>query len=107
MQFAGGAYVFFALCCALGAGLIARQRGMSFWVWFAVGLVLPIAGNLAALLARNENDEPRRLCPTCQTVTVAYAAQCMRCGQELQYPSEAEMLPSKNELRRLRAASDA
>ncbi|MDO9356541.1 MAG: hypothetical protein Q7T55_22780 [Solirubrobacteraceae bacterium] len=106
MQFAGGAYAFFALCCALGAGMIARQRGMSFWIWFSVGLVLPVLGNVAAFLARNENDEARRLCPTCQTVTVAYAAQCMKCGTELEYPSEDAILPSVNELRRMRAAGE-
>ena len=106
VQFAGGAYAFFALCCAVGAGLIARQRGMSFWIWFAVGLVLPVVGNVAALVARNENDELRRLCPTCQNVTAAYAAKCMKCGQELEYPREVEVLPSVNELRRMRAAGE-
>lgn len=103
MAFAGGAYVVFAICCAIGAGIIGRGRGQSFWIWFMIALVLPIIGNLAALLSRNENDEPRRQCPQCQKVLMAYDAKCMRCGMELDYPTDDEMLPSVNELRALRA----
>ncbi len=91
------------------AGYIGKSRGQSFWIWFTVGLVLPLLGNLAAALSRNENDEPRRLCPYCQTVCMAYQAKCMKCATELDYPTEEQILPSVNELRALRppAASDA
>lgn len=102
MLFYGGAYAVFAILCAVGAGMIGRQRGQSFWIWFMIALVLPIIGNLAAALSRNENDEPRRQCPQCGTVTAVYAAKCMKCGAELEFPSEDEILPSVNELRRLR-----
>lgn len=107
MYFAGAAYAFFAILCGIGAGIIGRQRGQSFWIWFTIGVVLPVIGNFAALVSRNENDEPRRQCPTCQKVLKAYDAKCMRCGAELEYPTDAEMLPSVNELRRLRAAGSA
>ncbi len=103
----GGAYAVFAIFCGVGAGLIGKQRGQSFWIWFAIALVLPILGNVAAALSRNENDEPRRQCPRCKTVTKVYAAKCMKCGAELEYPSEEEILPSVNELRALRAAGQA
>jgi uncharacterized paraquat-inducible protein A len=103
----GGAYAFFAVCCAIGAGYIGKTRGQSFWIWFTVGLVLPMLGNLAAALSRNENDEARRLCPYCQTVCMAYQAKCMRCATELDYPAEEDILPSVNELRALRAAGRA
>ena len=107
MLFAGGAYAIFAVCCGLGAGLVGRARGQSFWVWFAIAFVVPVVGNLAVALSRNENDEDRRLCPTCQTVCMAYAAKCMRCGAELEFPTDEELLPSVNELRRMRAAGAA
>ncbi len=99
----GGAYAIFAIFCGLGAGWIGKSRGQSFWIWFMVGIVLPIIGNLAAALSRNENDEPRRQCPHCKTVTMLYAAKCMKCGTELEYPAEDEILPSVNELAALRA----
>jgi hypothetical protein len=101
----GGAYAVFAIFCGLGAGWIGKSRGQSFWIWFAVGLVLPLIGNLAAAFSRNENDEPRRQCPHCQTVTMVYAAKCMKCGAELEYPADGEVLPSVNELRAMREAA--
>lgn len=98
----GGAYLVFALACGLGAGIIARGKGNSFWLWFAIALCLPLLGNVAAALYRNENDEPRRQCPSCGNVVKAYDAMCMRCGTDLPYPAEGEMLPSVNELRAMR-----
>ncbi len=103
----GGAYVFFAVCCGIGAGYIGRTRGQSFWIWFAIGIVLPMFGNLAAAVSRNENEEPRRLCPQCGNVCMVYQAKCMKCAHELEYPAEEEILPSVNELRALRAAGRA
>lgn len=103
MLFYGGAYAVFAILCGVGAGLIGRQRGQSFWIWFLIALILPIFGNIAAALSRNENDEPRRQCPQCGTVTMLYAAKCMKCGSELEYPADDEILPSVNELRAMRA----
>jgi hypothetical protein len=107
VYFAGGAYAVFAIACGVGAGLIGRGKGQSFWIWFAVAAVLPLIGNLAAAVSRNENDEERRLCPTCQHVCKAYDAKCMKCGTELEFPTDAEMLPSVNELAAMRAAQQA
>lgn len=102
MAFAGAAYAVFAVLCGVGAGVIARGRGQSFWLWFVIALVLPILGNVAAALSRNENDEPRRQCPRCGTVVPAYQAMCLRCGADLPYPEEHEFLPSVNQARAMR-----
>lgn len=104
MYFAGVTYAFFAIACGIGAGYIGRIKGQSFWIWFVVAMVLPVFGNIVAALSRNENDEMRRLCPHCNTVAMAYQAICMKCGTELEYPREDELLPSKNQLARLRAS---
>ncbi len=45
-------------------------------------------GLIAALLYRNEFDEPERACPRCGRPCKVYAAMCMRCGMELEYPEE-------------------
>jgi hypothetical protein len=107
MYFAGGAYAVFAIACGVGAGLIGRGKGQSFWIWFAVGLVLPLIGNFAAAVSRDENDEERRLCPNCGNVCKAYDAKCMKCAAELDFPTEEELLPSVNELAALRAQQQA
>ncbi|MDQ8043228.1 MAG: hypothetical protein AAGC46_09445 [Solirubrobacteraceae bacterium] len=104
MYLAGSAYIFFAVACGLGAGYIGRIKGQSFWIWFIAGLILPVFSNIAAAISRNENDEARRLCPECGAVAMTYQAKCMKCGAELEYPSDEEILPSKNELARMRAA---
>lgn len=44
-------------------GYCAHSRGRSFWLWFALGWVLPIASFflLVALIARDEMNPGRRL----------------------------------------------
>ena len=44
-------------------GYCAHSRGRSFWLWFVLGWVLPIASFLLlfALIARNELNPGRRL----------------------------------------------
>jgi hypothetical protein len=44
-------------------GYCAQSRGRSFWLWFGLGWVLPIASFflLFALIAREELDPGRRL----------------------------------------------
>ena len=44
-------------------GYCAHSRGRSFWLWFALGWVLPIVSFLLlfALIARDELDPGRRL----------------------------------------------
>jgi hypothetical protein len=103
--FAGGAYVLIAFFCGLGAGVIGRSKGSSFWLWFLVGACVPILGNIAAAVSRNEDEELRRLCPQCNRVCKAYEAQCMRCGAELPFPSEDELIPSAKTVKAMRAAA--
>ena len=69
--------------CGLSSGTIARIKGSSFVLWFAVGFVLPIIGTIAALASRNERDEPTRECPECGRVLKAYDQVCMGCGRDL------------------------
>jgi hypothetical protein len=75
-----------AVFCGLSAGLIGKVKGSSFWIWFAIGLVLPLLGTLAALLYRFERAEPRRKCPECGNVVLLHDQVCMRCGHDLEWP---------------------
>ena len=45
-------YVVIAIFCGLSAGVVAKIKGGPFWIWFLVGLVLPLIGTLAALFMR-------------------------------------------------------
>ena len=73
----------------LSAGVIGRIKGSSFFVWFVVGFCLPIVGTLAALLMRWERNELRRRCETCGAIVALHDQVCMRCGEDLDFPSEA------------------
>ena len=84
-----GPYLFFAICCGIGAGLIGRVKGSSFWLWLLLGTLFPILGIVIALLHRVESDELRRQCPNCGRVTKLYDAICTRCGEELDFPDVA------------------
>jgi hypothetical protein len=75
-----------AVFCGLSAGLIGKVKGSSFWIWFAIGLVLPLLGTIAALLFRFERAEPRRTCPECGNVVLLHDQVCMRCGRDLDWP---------------------
>jgi hypothetical protein len=75
-----------AVFCGLSAGLIGKVKGSSFWIWFAIGLVLPLLGTIAALLYRFERGEPRRQCPECGNVVPLHDQVCMRCGHDLDWP---------------------
>lgn len=72
----------------LSAGTIAKIKGSSFFIWFMVGAVLPIIGTIAALLYRNERDEPQRRCPECGNVMNISAQVCTRCGRDLDFPQD-------------------
>jgi len=89
---AGAGYVVIALCFGLAGGIVGRLKGSSFVLWFLISGLLPVAGLLAALFYRFEQDEPRRRCPTCGRVTKIHDALCTRCGAELDYPEQT--LPS-------------
>jgi hypothetical protein len=82
------AYVVLVLFCGLSAGIIGKLKGSSFWIWFAVGLVLPVIGSIAAAFYRNERREPRRQCPECGKVQPLYVQVCTRCGRDLDWPDE-------------------
>ena len=81
---AGGAYVVFALSCAIAAAAIARVKGLPAILWFLIVLVVPPA-LLAAVLFRSETDEPEGECPRCGRTVKLHDALCTRCGQELEY----------------------
>ena len=82
-------FVVLAFFCGLSAGTIGKLKGSSFWIWFLVGLVLPLLGTLAAVLHRSERREPRRRCPECGNVVPLHDQVCMRCGRDLDWPEGA------------------
>ena len=73
----------------LAAGIVGRAKGGSFFLWFAVGFLVPFLGLAAAVLHRSERDELRRQCPGCGKVVKLYDAICTRCGTELEFPDVA------------------
>ena len=77
-------FVVLAFFCGLSAGTIGKLKGSSFWIWFLVGLVLPLLGTIAAIFYRYERDEPRRECPECGNVVPLSDQVCMRCGRDLE-----------------------
>jgi hypothetical protein len=86
---AGAGYVVICLCFGLAGGLVGRMKGSSFWLWFLISGLVPIAGLLAAIFYRWEDRELRRQCPGCGQVVKVYDAKCMRCGEELAFPETA------------------
>jgi uncharacterized paraquat-inducible protein A len=82
-------FVVLAFFCGLSAAVIGKLKGSSFWIWFLVGLVLPLLGTLAAVFYRNERDEPLRQCPECGNVVRLHEQVCTRCGRDLEWPEEA------------------
>ena len=92
-------YLAFALWMGIGAGVVGRIKGSSFFIWFVIGLVLPVLGLLAAVLYRSDRDEVRRQCPTCGKVIKLHDAMCMRCGTDLDFP-EVAIEPESAAIRR-------
>jgi hypothetical protein len=92
-------FVYLAIFGAL-AGTIGRLKGSSFFAWFLIGFCLPLIGVLAAVLYRNERDEPRRSCPECNKVLPVHVQVCPRCGRDLEFPDETYV--SENVERALR-----
>ena len=82
-------FIVLAFFCGLSAGVIGKIKGSSFWIWFLVGLVLPVIGTVAAVLSRRERDEPRRSCPECGAVVPLHNQVCMGCGRDLDFPEPA------------------
>lgn len=86
-------YLVIALSFALAGGLVGRLKGSSFFLWAVISGCFPFIGLAAALLYRFDTDEPRRHCPTCGHVCMLHDAVCTRCGSELDFPDESEILP--------------
>jgi hypothetical protein len=85
-------YLVIALFFGLAGGVIGRIKGSSFFVWFLISALFPVIGLAAAIVYRYEIDEPRRACPQCGRVCMAYDALCTRCGAELEFPGEEEII---------------
>jgi hypothetical protein len=80
-------YAVLAFFCGLSAGVIGKIKGSSFFIWFLIGLCLPLLGTLAALLYRFDRNEPVRTCPECGNVVKLHDQVCMRCGRDLEFPA--------------------
>ncbi len=72
----------------LSAGTIGKIKGSSFVIWFLIGFAVPVLGTLAAVFYRYENQELRRRCEECGNVVPVSDQVCMRCGRDLDFPSE-------------------
>jgi hypothetical protein len=81
-------YVVIAFFCGLSAGAVAKIKGGPFWLWFLIGLVLPLLGTIAAVLSRWDRTEARRRCPECGKVVALHDQVCMRCGRDLDFPTD-------------------
>ena len=83
----GLAYLVIAFSFGLAGGIIGKLKGSSFFIWFLVSGGVPFLGLVAAVLYRNEHNEPHRRCPGCGKVVPVHDALCTRCGTELEYPA--------------------
>jgi len=79
-------FLVIAFFFGLAGGVVGRIKGSSFFLWFLISAIPPFIGLVAAVLYRNEYDEPHRRCPTCRKVVPVYDALCTRCGTELEFP---------------------
>ena len=82
-------YLTLAFCFGLAGGIVGRQKGSSFFVWFIISGAVPVLGLIAALLYRVERDEVRRQCPGCGRLVKLHDSVCTRCGSELYFPAVA------------------
>jgi endogenous inhibitor of DNA gyrase (YacG/DUF329 family) len=90
---AGASYAVIALLFGLATGFVGRGKGSSFFIWFLIGLILPILGLLAVILYRGEREEPERRCPTCGKIVKLHVQVCPRCGTDLYLPDPSEVRP--------------
>ncbi len=90
---AGGLYVLIAVSFGLATGFVGRAKGSSFWIWFAVGTVLPLFGLIAAFVQRDENAEPERRCPQCGKVQKIHVQVCTHCGLDMDLPEVEDVRP--------------
>jgi hypothetical protein len=92
-------YPLVCLVSAFAGGIIGQRKGSSYLVWFLISLVIPVLGPIAALLYRRETEVPLRRCPGCGTAVRVYDAMCMRCGTDLDFPVESEIIAPDPSLR--------
>ena len=83
------AYLVICFFFGLAGGIIGKIKGSSFFLWFLISAIVPIAGLLAALLYRVDREELRRQCPGCGKIVKLHDALCTRCGTELEFPEVA------------------
>jgi hypothetical protein len=75
----------------LVTGVVGRIKGSSFFIWFIIGLVLPVIGLLTVIFFRSERDEPERRCPRCGRIQKLYVQVCRSCGEDLYLPDPSEV----------------
>ena len=85
------AYVVICVCFGIATGIVWRGKGMSFFIWFVIGGVLPLLGLVAVILSRREQAEPERRCPRCGAVQKLYVQVCSTCGEDLYLPDPSEV----------------
>jgi hypothetical protein len=83
------AYLVICLFFGLAGGVVGKIKGSSFFLWFLISAILPVAGLLAAVFYRYDRDELRRQCPGCGRIVKLHDALCTRCGTELGFPDVA------------------
>ena len=86
---AGLGLIVILLAFGFAGGLVGRMKGSSFFMWFLVSFCVPFIGLATALLYRWDDRELRRQCPNCGKVIKLHDAVCVRCGEELAFPSVA------------------
>jgi hypothetical protein len=89
----------------LAGGIVGRIKGSSFGIWFLVSFCVPFIGLAAAAFYRWDNEELRRVCPSCHNVLKLHDAVCMRCGEELEFPEVALASERATRLRQARSTS--
>lgn len=99
------AYVVIAFSFALAGGIVGRIKGSSFLLWFLISGLVPVLGLLAAVAYRRESDELQRRCPRCGKVIKLYDTVCMRCGLDLEFPDERELVAAESVQRNARAGA--
>jgi hypothetical protein len=85
-------YIVIAISFALAGGIVGKIKGSSFFLWALISGTFPIIGLAAAVLYRFDTDEPRRHCPGCGHICMLHDAICTRCGSELDFPEESEIV---------------
>jgi predicted amidophosphoribosyltransferase len=58
-----------------------------------------VLGPLAAICFRRETEEALRICPGCRSAVRHYDSMCMRCGSDLSYPDEQELIEPHSAMR--------